>query len=694
MARTADRAQSDGSAPKEVGRQLRHIRRKQGLSRSEVARSAGLTRRELAAYESGRAAVPESDLWCLAGSCGVDVAELLPDRAPVKVSSDLNLLAIGDSIRYLRDPVDDEMLREYLAMIYELRNLAPGSKIPLRERDLMSLADALGGSPERIEARLVELIGISREEAARLRSMIMPSNELSAGTIATGDVIGDVYFGLHAPNADAAVVDFFSTPRAPDVFEPPPPPGAQPATAGWTDTFSTPAAMPVEPVAPVAPIAPVDPMSSFDSMPISYGAPLPVIEPDTAMADPEPVMLEPEPVPKDPFAAPLPPVSYRPDAAIERDDTEEPTIFTDAVPAFAEEPPAPWPPSPPADAPEPISFVPTSVENAEIFTPGPFSEPPEDEWVDAEPLPRRQPLQAPLPDALDVIDVDEVPPAEFEPLGAPEPRVVLPEPPAVALAPPPVPAPPSPPAPPAAPPVAFVAPPVAAAVAAAPVIETPATGQPFVIPEVPLVPTPGVPPIAWMAHEQPAETASPGSGFQRAGSNWRVGGIFPATAMADDGALTLRRADARWALADLDAPGDFTVEAVVDFSAGAGFGILFRASVDEAERVSGYSFDIDPIAGGGGYLVRQWEDNRQHWRPIAQAGVTDPTLLFGRHTVWVSVRADQLSVIVDNDPVLTVPALSRCSIELGRPPCRGTRVGVQAWATTEVTIDSFQVARH
>jgi hypothetical protein len=164
--------------------------------------------------------------------------------------------------------------------------------------------------------------------------------------------------------------------------------------------------------------------------------------------------------------------------------------------------------------------------------------------------------------------------------------------------------------------------------------------------------------------------------------------------MADDGALALRRADARWALADIDAPGDFTVEAVVDFSAGAGFGILFRASVDESERVSGYSFDVDPIAGGGGYLVRQWEDNRQHWRPIAQAGVTDPTLLLGRHTVTVSLRADQLTVVVDNDTVLSVPALSRCSIELGRPPCRGIRVGVQAWATTEVTIDSFRVARH
>jgi hypothetical protein len=204
-------------------------------------------------------------------------------------------------------------------------------------------------------------------------------------------------------------------------------------------------------------------------------------------------------------------------------------------------------------------------------------------------------------------------------------------------------------------------------------------------------------PIAWVAREDSASEGIetlPGPRFERAGANWRVGGIFPATATADDGALALRRADARWALADIEAPGDFTIEAAVDFTAGAGFGVLFRASVDQTDRVSGYSFDVDPIAGGGGYLIRQWEDNRQHWRPLAQASVTDAAALFGRHTISVTLRADHLTVSVDNDTVLSVPGLSRLSVELGRPPCRGSSIGIQAWATTEVTIDSFQVARY
>ena len=47
---------------------------------------------------------------------------------------------------------------------------------------------------------------------------------------------------------------------------------------------------------------------------------------------------------------------------------------------------------------------------------------------------------------------------------------------------------------------------------------------------------------------------------------------------------------------------------------------------------------------------------------------------------------------LDADPVLELPALSRCTLELGREPCRGDRVGVQAWSTTEVTVESFRVA--
>ena len=128
------------------------------------------------------------------------------------------------------------------------------------------------------------------------------------------------------------------------------------------------------------------------------------------------------------------------------------------------------------------------------------------------------------------------------------------------------------------------------------------------------------------------------------------------------------------------------------FRAGAGFGLVFRGSIDGGERVSGYSFDLDPVASGGGYLVRLWDDSRQHWRPLAHTPITDPGQLYGHHVVRVTLRSDQLTVQVDDEPVLEIAALSRASVDAGREPCRGDRVGIQAWSTTEVTVESFRVA--
>ena len=221
MAQIADPSPSAAPSPKQLGRQLRDVRKQKGLSRSEVARSAGLTRRELAAYERGKVAVPESDLWCLAGSCGVDVGELLPNRDPLQISSELSSLTVGNSIRHLRATQErDGVLREYLSMIYELRNLPPGSRVPLREADLATLADALGGAPDMIEQRLMELIGASREEAARLRAMILPPLSLPA---ASGTTSPDDY-AQHPQTFDpaAAAEQYFSTPRADDPFGKPP----------------------------------------------------------------------------------------------------------------------------------------------------------------------------------------------------------------------------------------------------------------------------------------------------------------------------------------------------------------------------------------------------------------------------------------------------------------------------------------
>ncbi len=756
MAKTAERSGRDGPSPKDVGRHLRQVRKQQGLSRGVVARSAGLTRRELAAYERGRTEVPESDLWCLAGSCGVEVSQLLPQRDQLHISPDLTTIGVGDTIRRLRGPAEpDGLLREYLAMITELRNLPPGSQPPVRGADLAALADALGGTPDAIEGKLTELTGASAEEAARLRAMILPPRSLPSAPTAPGT---DPYAALTSGEVPPAVEQFFSAPGPTDPFGAPEPNSVPfaampPPEVAWPPPAPVPAPPVPEPVDPMAapapfgmpaaptPMAetPYPPPPAADLFapppPAPFGDPL--AAPAAAFAPPAdadafPPAPAPQPWPASPPTAaemvappPTPGMTPMPGEApgsldgspsnpfagpVDAQATAAATLQDPFAPPRAEDPlaPPPLPPDPfaaPPAAADPLAPPPSAADPA-VEPPAPEAAAPAPEAA----MPTTETVLAPPSGNGHGIVIDDpfAGPAAATPAPTPPPDPIELGPPsdlgiqvldAIVVDDPMADAPPAPftPAAPEEPDVAPL-PPVSDIEVLTP---GPVEGNPLIRPADPIVwnaaeTTPAVPPPVVPATAVPPTTepatVDTGPRFERASAHWQIGGIFPATAMADDGTLALRRADARWALTDLSAPGDCVIEAAFDFRAGSGFGVVFRGSIDDGERITGYSFDVDPIAGGGGYLVRLWEGSRQHWRPLAQAAVTDPAQLYGRHVVRITLRADQLTVLVDGDPVLDLPALSRCTLELGREPCRGDRVGVQAWSTTEVTVESFRVA--
>ena len=61
-----------------VGGHIKAARVASGFSRAHVARSSGLTNRELAGYEQGKTLPSRRDARALAGACGVNLDELLP----------------------------------------------------------------------------------------------------------------------------------------------------------------------------------------------------------------------------------------------------------------------------------------------------------------------------------------------------------------------------------------------------------------------------------------------------------------------------------------------------------------------------------------------------------------------------------------------------------------------------------------
>ena len=100
----------------ELGKQLRALRRRKGLSLTEVARGAGLTRRELAAYERGKATIPDRDLWSLAGSCGV---EFDPELSAVSYGG-IRVAEAGVEIPHDADKVRAHMKGEEIDILVEL----------------------------------------------------------------------------------------------------------------------------------------------------------------------------------------------------------------------------------------------------------------------------------------------------------------------------------------------------------------------------------------------------------------------------------------------------------------------------------------------------------------------------------------------------------------------------------------------
>jgi transcriptional regulator with XRE-family HTH domain len=156
----------------DFGPRLHRLRRSNGMTRAQLARSSGLSRRRVASLERGKASISAADISALADACGVDVDALTRPEFRFAGACE-NLTAGADELR--GEAATDALLREYVSMVVELREFRELSAAGLRRDDLSELANALGGTPAAIEARLVQLLGADKEQAWRVCTAISPS---------------------------------------------------------------------------------------------------------------------------------------------------------------------------------------------------------------------------------------------------------------------------------------------------------------------------------------------------------------------------------------------------------------------------------------------------------------------------------------------------------------------------------------
>jgi transcriptional regulator with XRE-family HTH domain len=156
---------------REVGDHIRRLREMRGLSRRQLARKSGVRRSTVAAIERGRHTPTLDELDAIAEAVDVEPETLTP--APVVEFT----LATGAGGGVRGQDAFDALLREYLAMVVDLRSGTRAEPDSLRQGDLSQLALALGGTPEAIEARLMQLLGSDEHEASELRAAIVPSSD-------------------------------------------------------------------------------------------------------------------------------------------------------------------------------------------------------------------------------------------------------------------------------------------------------------------------------------------------------------------------------------------------------------------------------------------------------------------------------------------------------------------------------------
>ncbi len=116
-------------------------------------------------------------------------------RVPISIDSSVGIMTSGDAVR----PIDVQgditiALSSYLSMVYELRNMSTGV-IPLREEDLLVLADAFEMDETDVATRLARLMHCDDLQTHRLIQMLkkgrvlVPISMVAAGAVLAGSLV-------------------------------------------------------------------------------------------------------------------------------------------------------------------------------------------------------------------------------------------------------------------------------------------------------------------------------------------------------------------------------------------------------------------------------------------------------------------------------------------------------------------------
>lgn len=184
--------------PRRLGALLTDIRTNRGLTLEEIAeRSNGmLSIATLASVERGTTYVTDEDLEWLTDLYGVETASLVPSRSKLVIDLDERRLSMGDSrrVRLHKDASRQEVLARYLAMVYSMRGIEPGTPVTLRVDDLDVLGTALSLNPRDAAELLHGLMGdpdqlVSTRHRQLTRKVLVPAAGILVALVGVGALV-------------------------------------------------------------------------------------------------------------------------------------------------------------------------------------------------------------------------------------------------------------------------------------------------------------------------------------------------------------------------------------------------------------------------------------------------------------------------------------------------------------------------
>lgn len=167
--------------PKRLGNLLAAARLAGGYTLEEAAQSLGggwdtLT---LLEAETGRRPLVDTEVEQLTGLYDIPTATLIPERSRLVLDISEGTLAMGgEVVRFEQSQAQRrDVLGRYLAMVYTMRDIRPGTPVPLRLPDLDVLESVFGAPRRELEDELREMMtdptGSVGQRARRLRGRVL-----------------------------------------------------------------------------------------------------------------------------------------------------------------------------------------------------------------------------------------------------------------------------------------------------------------------------------------------------------------------------------------------------------------------------------------------------------------------------------------------------------------------------------------